>query len=61
MTGYRGRSPADLDAVIDAVMSVQELVGAHAGRLREIEINPLMCLPEGAVAADALIRMGEME
>ncbi len=42
-------------------MSVQELVGAHAGRLREIEINPLMCLPEGAVAADALIRMGEME
>jgi succinyl-CoA synthetase beta subunit len=30
-----------------------------AGALEEIEINPLMCGPSGAIAADALIRMGD--
>ncbi|MBT9386088.1 acetate--CoA ligase family protein [Pseudooceanicola sp. CBS1P-1] len=59
LTGYRGRAPADLEAVLDTVMALQELVRAHAGQLEEIEINPLICRAEGAVAADALIRMGE--
>lgn len=61
LTGYRGRAAADLDAVIAAIMSVQDLVRRNADILYEIEINPLICLPEGAVAADALIRMGEVE
>jgi acyl-CoA synthetase (NDP forming) len=59
LTGYRGRASADLDAILDAVMALQDFVADHAADLHEIEINPLMCLPDGAVAADALIRMGE--
>ena len=56
--GYRGRAPVDLDALLDAVEAVQNLVAAEAHRLQELEINPLICGPGGAVAADALIRFG---
>lgn len=59
LTGYRGRRPANLDAVIDTVMALQKLVTEHAEALHEIEINPLICRAEDAVAADALIRMEE--
>tara|TARA_R110000737_G_scaffold314059_3_gene323694 strand:- start:276 stop:2312 length:2037 start_codon:yes stop_codon:yes gene_type:complete len=59
LTGYRGRPRADMAAILDVVMAVQCFVTDHAAGLHEIEINPLMCLPKGAVAADALIRMGE--
>lgn len=59
LTGYRGRAAADMEAVLDAMMVLQDLVRAHADRLHEIEINPLICQTTGAVAADALIRMDE--
>lgn len=56
ITGYRGKPPADRNAIIAAIESVQAYVVAHADTLHEIEINPLICTPDGAVAADALIR-----
>ncbi|WP_172330150.1 acetate--CoA ligase family protein [Mangrovicoccus sp. HB161399] len=59
--GYRGKPGADLASVVAAVMAVQGFVAEHADRLEEIEINPLICTPGRAVAADALIRMGDME
>ncbi|MEM6489250.1 MAG: acetate--CoA ligase family protein, partial [Pseudomonadota bacterium] len=54
LTGYRGRPAADLEAIVDAVMALQAYVAA--AHPHEVEINPLMCGPAGAVAADALIR-----
>ncbi|MDQ2094822.1 acetate--CoA ligase family protein [Rhodalgimonas zhirmunskyi] len=57
LAGYRGARGADMEAIVDAVMAVQAYVAAQ--RPLEIEINPLMCGPGGAVAADALIRIGE--
>ncbi|HUF87088.1 MAG TPA: acetate--CoA ligase family protein [Thermohalobaculum sp.] len=59
LTGYRGRSPADLDAVIAACLSLQSCVTEMEGRLEELDINPLIVTPHGAVAADALIRLRE--
>ena len=59
LKGYRGKPAADIDAVVAAIMGVQSFVEAMAGTLEEVEINPLMCGPSGAVAADALIRIGE--
>lgn len=59
LTGYRGRPAADVEAVLDVVMALQDLVRDNAGQLHEIEINPLICRGDSAVAADALIRMGE--
>jgi len=56
LAGYRGRPGVDMEAVLDAIMAVQAYVAR--ARPQEIEINPLMCGPNGAVAADALIRTG---
>lgn len=56
LTGYRGKPTAHLPAVIDTVLAVQAYVLAHSHSVSEVEINPLMCTPDRAVAVDALIR-----
>lgn len=56
LAGYRGKPPADLEAVVDAIMAVQDFVMAEADRLEELDINPLICTPSEAVAVDALVR-----
>ena len=57
LSGYRGRPAADLEAIIDAVMSVQRFVQEHAASLVELDINPLLVTPHDAIAVDALVRM----
>jgi acyl-CoA synthetase (NDP forming) len=59
LTGYRGRSHADINAVVSACMALQAYVAEADDRLEELDINPLMVTPHGAVAADALIRLRE--
>jgi acetyl-CoA synthetase len=56
LTGFRGKPAADIASVIEAVMSIQAYVIANAGAVSEVEVNPLICTPTRAVAADALIR-----
>lgn len=56
LKGWRGRPAADAEAICDAVEAVQAYVIANAENLSEVEINPLICTPTGAVAVDALIR-----
>ncbi|MBW4707057.1 acetate--CoA ligase family protein [Roseobacter sp. YSTF-M11] len=55
LTGYRGKPAASIDAIVEATMALQACVIAHHDRIAEAEINPLMCTPTGAIAADALI------
>jgi len=57
--GYRGKPAADISAIVAAIMAVQDYVKANAQVLDEIEINPLMCGPNQAIAADALLRQEE--
>ncbi|WP_417524875.1 acetate--CoA ligase family protein [Marinovum sp.] len=57
LKGYRGQPAADVEAVLDVAMAVQAIVARTLPQ--EIEINPLLCTPHGAVAADALIRTGD--
>ena len=59
LSGYRGAAPADRKALLDAILAVQDFVVAHAERLEELEINPLIVTPTRAVAADALLRLGD--
>lgn len=56
--GYRGGPKGDLKALAEAVASAADYVASNASRLEELDINPLMVLPDGqgVVAADALIR-----
>ncbi len=60
LTGYRGRPEGDLDAVVDAVMAVADFAIAHWDLVTELDINPLLVRPKGlgAVAVDALVRLG---
>ena len=57
LDGFRGAPRADWVAAIAAIRAVGEFAIAHADRLLELDVNPLMVRPEGhgAYAADALI------
>jgi acyl-CoA synthetase (NDP forming) len=58
LTGFRGFKPANMDAILDAAMALQEFVMAHP--VIEAEINPLICTTDRAVACDALIKIGHL-
>lgn len=59
LKGYRGQAKGDIAALVDAVYAAGEFVIAKSADIEELDINPLMVLPEGqgVVAADALVRM----
>ncbi len=59
INGYRGGPAADISAILAVIAAVQDFVLAHADSLEEIEINPLLCSPASAVAADVLVRIGK--
>ncbi|HET7119923.1 MAG TPA: GNAT family N-acetyltransferase [Solirubrobacterales bacterium] len=56
LTGFRGAPPADLAAIEDLVLRVSALATAHA-EIAELDLNPVIAGPDGAVAADARIRI----
>jgi acyl-CoA synthetase (NDP forming) len=57
LQGFRGRPPADVEALIEAVVAFSTMVCAIGDMLEEAEINPLFVLPRGrgVVAADGLV------
>jgi len=55
LTGARGRPPVSLDALVEVLMRVQQLAVDLAGQRVELDINPLLALPDRAVALDALV------
>ena len=61
MTGYRGAPHGDVDAAVAAISAVARYIAANAERLEELDINPVLVLPEGegVLAVDALIRIRE--
>jgi hypothetical protein len=59
LNGFRGGPAADRPAILAVIAEVQNIVLAHADSLEEIEINPLLCGPASAVAADVLVRIGK--
>jgi len=64
LDGVRGQPPADLDALTALILQVSEFASRHAGRLVELELNPVWvgAPGQGAIALDALIiASGELE
>jgi acetyl-CoA synthetase len=59
--GYRGRPPADLPALVRAVLACARYAQDNVDRLLELDLNPVLVRPAGlgAVAVDALIRLVE--
>jgi acyl-CoA synthetase (NDP forming) len=56
IAGFRGRS-TNVGAVVDAIESLAHYARSNATRLLELEIDPLLVLPDRVVAVDALIRL----
>ena len=57
LAGARGKPPADLDALADALVAMSRFAAAHP-EVASAEINPFIALPQGGVAVDALILTG---
>ena len=57
LTGFRGSSAADTDALVDAILSIADYAEDNWNSLQELDVNPLMALErgKGVVASDALI------
>ncbi len=55
LAGTRGQPPADLDAIADAITGLSRLACDLGDALDALDINPLICAPTGAIAADALL------
>ena len=55
LRGMRGKPPADVDAIVDAILRVSQLVTDYADEIEELDINPLVVFSVGAKAVDALV------
>ncbi len=56
LAGYRNRPPADRDAVCRALVAVCRLL-ADVPEIAELDANPLLARPDGALVLDARIRL----
>jgi acyl-CoA synthetase (NDP forming) len=56
LTGFRGSDPTDLPALEDLVLRVAALADTHH-EIAELDLNPVLCTPANAIAADARIRI----
>jgi acetate---CoA ligase (ADP-forming) len=61
LQGYRGKPAVDMQALSGAVMAICRYAAAHADRLVELEVNPLIARVGDAIAVDALIRLHDAE
>ncbi len=57
LTGFRGSSAVDIDALADAIARVSELAADQAELISEIDVNPILVRPDGMLAVDALIAL----
>ena len=56
LTGYRGSPPVDIPAVEDILLRIGRLADQHP-QIAELDANPVLASPAGAVVLDARIRV----
>jgi acyl-CoA synthetase (NDP forming) len=54
LKGYRGQPPADIDAIVNILLSTSKLVMDHL-EIKELDLNPIMVYEKGAKTVDARI------
>jgi acetate---CoA ligase (ADP-forming) len=52
--GLRGAAPASMNAVLSAIAGLSQLAVELGDELEALDVNPLICGPQGAIAVDAL-------
>lgn len=58
LTGFRGRPPADLEALTKLIARVSELAVTWPGAW-ELDLNPVLARPQGCIIADGLLVVKE--
>ncbi|HVS85041.1 MAG TPA: GNAT family N-acetyltransferase [Gaiellaceae bacterium] len=58
--GFRGMPPADEDALVDLLLRLSQLA-ADLPELAELDLNPVLALPDRCVAVDARVRIAKPE
>jgi hypothetical protein len=58
LCGARGRPAVDLDAAAAAIAAVSRVAAAHP-ELAELEVNPVLALPDGVLGLDARVVRAE--
>ncbi len=56
IAGFRGQVAGDRQALLDAVETIARYAVEHKNTLLELDVNPLLVLPNGVIAVDAYIR-----
>ncbi len=61
LQGARGRPKADVDALAEMLSRLSVVAHQSGEKLRSIDLNPVIVLPEGqgAFAVDALVEIGQ--
>ncbi len=54
LEGYRGQPPVDTEYIEELLLKVSAMVGENP-EIKEMDINPLIAYPDGAIAVDARI------
>jgi hypothetical protein len=55
LDGHRGAAPPSLGALAEAIARFSELAADASSVLSSIDVNPVIALPDRAVAVDALM------
>ncbi len=55
LDGYRGSAPADVDALVDAVVALGQLAVELGDHLAAVDLNPVVVGPDSALVVDALL------
>ncbi len=55
LAGARGEAPADIDALVELLLKVSELVDDLREYIKEMDLNPVFVYEKGAVIVDARI------
>lgn len=55
LDGFRGKPKADIASLVDAIAAVAAYAADNLADLVELDVNPLMIYPSGAIAVDALV------
>jgi acetate---CoA ligase (ADP-forming) subunit beta len=60
LSGFRGESPIDMQALIGLMTAFSKLLLKTADQITSIDLNPVICSPQGCVAADARILLKDV-
>jgi acetate---CoA ligase (ADP-forming) len=59
LDGARGRSPVNMVRLVDLVHGVATLAQSCGGRLRELDLNPVLAAGDDVIVVDALVIAGQ--